>query len=199
MVAFSREIAKRVSWFTMVFTTAFPYPALAQSSDLQITPEYAYKEPFAGFSARCPQQIIYRSTLSISLATYNADGDALIVLDHSLQYPAQRYEHNFLASHECAHHLLGDTSPAGTHARRTIRGAISEQELRADCWAAEFMGTLGRDQDVKRMAEELYRRGRVSAGGGYPSGYDRAVTVQRCWQKGRRSGSPEPDLGGDQD
>lgn len=194
MVVFSREIAKRVSQFCMVYVTAFPHPALTQSSDLQITPEYAYAEPFAGFSARCPQQIIYRSTLSISLATYNADGDALIVLDHSLQFPAQRFEHNFLASHECAHHQLGDTLPAGIHARQTIPGAISQQELRADCWAAEFMGVLGRDQDIKRMAEGLYRRGRVSAGGGYPSGYDRAVTVQRCWQKGRNGRYPIADM-----
>ena len=198
-MAFSREKAKRVFHACVVVVVAFPFSTFAQSSDLKITPEYAYSEPFDGFSARCPQQIIYRSTLSISLATHSSDGDPLIVLDHSLQFPAQRYEHNFLASHECAHHLLGDTLPAGIHARRTIRGAISEQELRADCWAAEFMGTLGRDQDIKRMAEGLYRRGRLSAGGGYPSGYDRAVTVQRCWQKGRHRGLPQPDLGGDQD
>lgn len=199
MVVFSREIAKQVSRVCLVVATSLPYHAPAQPSDLQITPEYAYEEPFAGFSARCPQQIVYRSTLSISQATYNADGDAVIVLDHSLRFPAQRYEHNFLASHECAHHLLGDTVPEGIHARRTIPGAISQQELRADCWAAEFMGTLGRDQDIKQMAEGLYRRGRVSAGGGYPSGYDRAVTVQRCWQKGRNERFSDADTNQTQD
>jgi hypothetical protein len=183
----------------MWIVIAFPNLAFAQSANLQVTPEYAYEEPFTGFFARCPQQIIYRSILNTSLATYSSNGDALIVLDHSLQFPAQRYEHNFLASHECAHHLLGDTSPAGIHARKTIRGAISQQELRADCWAAEFMGVLGQDHDIKRMAEGFYRRGRSFAGGGYPSGYDRAVTIQRCWRKGRNGRLPIADMKEDQD
>lgn len=106
-------------------------------------------------------------------------------MDYSLQDPARRFERNFLAAHECAHHLLGDTTPESILARQTVIGVVAMQELRADCWAAEFLASAGLDQDLKKMAESLYRLGRGKPGGGYPSGVERAVQLRHCWKTSR--------------
>lgn len=159
-------------------------PAAAEGTGLRVTSIRAHGEPFPGFSSLCPQPIIYRATWRFSLAERDGDGNELIVLDNSLRLPVHRYQHNFLAAHECAHHLMGDTTSAGVLARLTIDGAIAEQELAADCWAAEYLSYLGRDREVAMMAEAFYRRGDGLAVNGYPSGMLRARTLKRCGKQG---------------
>ena len=142
---------------------------------------------FSGFSETCPQKIIYRPTARVSQAEHDENGNEVIVLDPSLKSPAERNRRIFLAAHECAHHLFGHTSVEGLIERRYVIGMISKQELMADCWAAEYLGRLGQGGDMAAIAESFYRRGRLYAVNGYPSGIERALTVRRCWRKGQKT------------
>ncbi len=164
---------------------AYSAPDLVSDDDL-----------FSGFSETCSQKIIYRPTARVSQAEHDENGNEVIVLDPSLKSPAEKSRRIFLAAHECAHHLFGHTSAEGLIERRYVVGMIAKQELMADCWAAEYLGRLGQGGDMAAIAESFYRRGRLYAVNGYPSGIERALTVRRCWRKGlktRRNESPTAD------
>lgn len=156
---------------------------------------------FDGFAARCDMPVVYRSTWHGSLAEHDDAGRPVIVLDLSLRLPARRFQRNFLLAHECAHHLLGHTSPDAVAMRRTHGAVVAAQEKAADCWAAQFLGQLGRDDEAKAMAEFFYRRGTGLPGGGYPSGADRSTLIQHCWSAAKKQrlasalSSFQPDSG----
>lgn len=169
------------------FAMLFPVAASGESA-LPAQPRNGpvpdLNEPFAGFSTRCRQRIVYRANANVSQAMIDRAGEELIVLAPFLMHPARRYERDYLAAHECAHHLFGDTKFEGLLARRTLAGEIARQELRADCWAAAFLAASGHRREAMRMIAIFEKRGQALAGGGYPSGEARAAQARRCMDGG---------------
>lgn len=143
-------------------------------------------EPYDGFSNVCRQRIVFRPIWRVSLATVDADDVALIVLNPILRLPAENARFDFLATHECAHHLLGHMDPASLRERATLPGVLAQQELAADCWAAQFMTRLNQVASIRVMAERLYRRGARSPDGLYPSGEARARRILACIRAAER-------------
>lgn len=128
----------------------------------------------------CDAQIRYETTPQISKAYIDADGVRHIVLDPMLRADEQRTHRTFLIAHECAHHFLKHTSRAGLARRNTKRHAIRDQELSADCWAAEQMVARGMRDELYTLSDEFFRRGFVSPGGGYPAGIQRSNIIRHC-------------------
>ncbi len=142
-------------------------------------------EPFAGYSKKCGFPILFANTNSISLARIDARLGKIIVLDPVLRYPGQDAHRRFLIAHECAHHLQGHTSVKGLQNRRKDKG-VEDQELSADCWAAEALALTDYAANVKFIADAFYRKGLHSPGSGYPSGVQRSTMVYHCLQSARR-------------
>jgi hypothetical protein len=153
----------------------FPVTASAQSDE---------PPPFASYEAFCDYQIVYWPTIHMALGHVTPDGRRIIVLDPILQRANEMPRRVFLAAHECAHHRFGDTRPEGIAKRIADASVVTDQELKADCWAAETLARAGDFAVVEAMAAQFYRDGAASPGGGYPSGVQRALTLKRCGETG---------------
>ena len=57
---------------------------------------------------------------------------------------------------------------------------VTDQELSADCMAAEMLARHGRRGDAAIMVERFFRSGFYSPGAGYPSGLQRSLIVRQC-------------------
>lgn len=153
----------------MAFAGALGVPAHADEA-----------EPFPGYAQLCGYPIERRVTPRLSQALTDAQGQSVIVLDPRLYAQHQAMHRVFLIAHECAHHRMEHTSRQGLAQRMTQRHGVRDQELSADCWAAETMTALGMDAAVRRLADEFWRRGFVNPGQGYPSGIQRSNMLRHC-------------------
>jgi len=142
---------------------------------------------FTGTPVRAQDMFVgYDSFCGVRVVVGNTDRQALALVDNAGPYiyvdrgvmanwTASRL---FTLAHECGHHRLGHTTPHGL-IHRTTRFGTRNQELRADCWAAEALTELGLEFDIDRAIRDHANRGHFSAGG-YPSGIERAKYIQQC-------------------
>ena len=148
-------------------------------------------EPYPGYAKACGFPILYQKISTISLARIDARLGKLIVLDPILTFPAQAGHRRFLIAHECAHHLLGHTTRDGLKERRQNKG-VEDQELSADCWAAEALANSIHSADSRFVADMFFRQGLYSPGSGYPSGVQRSTVIFHCLKSAlRRKSSAE--------
>ncbi len=145
-----------------------------------------WPEPFSGYWESCGMPVRFSPTPHVSLAMRDANDQAIVILDPRLASETDWARRAFLAAHECAHHKLGHTSLQGLLARRSSSAVVLDQELSADCWAAELLGRLGHDAIVRTLSDHFYRRGLYSPGDGYPSGINRSTLIRICGAEGRR-------------
>ncbi len=136
-------------------------------------------EPFPGYARLCGFPILYTRIRTVSLARIDARLGKLIVLDPILTRPVQAGHQRFLIAHECAHHLLGHTAPDGLQERAVEKG-VTDQELSADCWAAEALAGSEYAEDARFVADMFFRQGLYSPGSGYPSGVQRSTMIFHC-------------------
>lgn len=142
-------------------------------------------QPYSGYDKACGHPILSSKIDTVSLARIDARLGKVIVLDPLLKYPAQEAHRRFLIAHECAHHVLGHTTFTGLKQRAEIKG-VENQELSADCWAAEALAATEFSGDARFMADAFYRKGLYSPGSGYPSGVQRSTIVYHCLQSALR-------------
>lgn len=145
----------------------------------------ALAEPFSGYDRLCGFKVVVEPTAHISLATLDAAGTPLIVLDPRLYSAGEEFRRVFLIAHECAHHLLGHVTEDNFALRSASRSAVRDQEMSADCWAAEQLAVVGEDRIVRIMMDRFYKSGFYSPGGGYPSGLQRSTIIRECAHIGR--------------
>lgn len=150
-------------------------------------------EPFPGYSKTCGFPILYAQIRTVSLARIDARLGKLIVLDPLLTYPAQAAHRRFLIAHECAHHLFGHTAPDGLRQRARRKG-VEDQELSADCWAAEALASEIYSGDARFVADLFYRQGLYSPGSGYPSGVQRSTVIYHCLKSALREPSDQENV-----
>ena len=143
-------------------------------------------EPFPGYARKCGYPILFANVSTVSLARIHARFGKIIVLDPILTYPAQGAHRRFLIAHECAHHRLDHTAHKGLWMRRTVDKGVEDQELSADCWAAETLVAAGLGHEVRGIAEAFYRKGLHSPGSGYPSGVQRSTLIYHCMKSAYR-------------
>jgi|CXWL01.1.fsa_nt_gi hypothetical protein len=135
---------------------------------------------FAGYDVFCGLPVVVASDPQIASARTDANGQKFIHVDPSAManWTSSRM---FTLAHECAHHLLGHSSAAGTVQR--YYGGTREQELAADCWAARKLRSAGLLNDVTRTMVQQASQGHF-AGAGYPSGVERASNIANCASTG---------------
>lgn len=143
-------------------------------------------EPYLGYNRTCGFPILFETITNISLARIDSRLGPVIVLDPILTYPAQGSHRRFLIAHECAHHLLSHTTQHGLRDRAVLPKGVEDQEMSADCWAAEALVAARYDGDVRFMADLFYRKGLHSPGMGYPSGVQRSTMVYHCMRSAQR-------------
>ena len=136
-------------------------------------------EPFPGYADRCGFKILLKPTSHVATAETAADGAKVIFIDPLLTKAGNEYHKAFLIAHECAHHVLGHTSEDGLSRRWVSRRAVADQELSADCWAAEALSEAGLSAYTKMMSRQMSRSGLFSSGG-YPAGIQRAAIIRNC-------------------
>ena len=145
----------------------------------------AQDEPFPGYSEACGYPMIYAPTASVSQAVLSPSDQEIIVLDPLLAEPGEAERRQFLIAHECAHHRMQHAGIASRRARARSAEIIRDQELSADCWAAETLARQGMDRTVQIMADRFFKSGLYSPGGGYPAGIQRSTIVMHCAERGR--------------
>lgn len=148
----------------------------------------AEEEPFKGYQELCGYPLVYIPNLTISQAVIEPNGEKVIVLDPSLTAPLESPRRQFLIAHECAHHRMDHAGIASRQARLRSAKVVRDQELSADCWAAETLAVLGLDRPIQIMADRFYKAGLYSPGGGYPAGIQRSTIIIHCAETGRKAG-----------
>ena len=144
------------------------------------------QDPFPGYARECGYPIVYSTTLALSEAVIDGRGRLQIVIDPLLAAREEEDRFIFLLAHECAHHQMEHARIASRRARALSHGVIRDQELSADCWAAELLARLGHERPILIMSQRFYRAGLYSPGGGYPAGVQRASIIQQCAMHGRQ-------------
>ena len=175
--------------FLLSTSTGFGAERIVQSAALS-TGFYDPKvqgqeEPFPGYAETCGYRIFLKPTRHVALADSADDGTKVIYIDPLLTAPGNEFHKAFLIAHECAHHRLGHTTEAGLDRRFTSRRAVTDQELSADCWAAELLSRAGLSSFTTSMSRQIQRSGRFSGVGGYPGGMQRAAIIRQCAQAGQ--------------
>lgn len=145
----------------------------------------AEDEPFPGYAAECGYSIVNAATPNVSLAVIDELGRRVIILDPVLSADTEVERRRFLVAHECAHHRMDHTGIASRQARLRSAKVIRDQELSADCWAAETLARKGFERTIQIMADRFYRAGLYSPGGGYPAGIQRSTIIIHCAETGR--------------
>lgn len=143
-------------------------------------------EPFPGYAEECGFKIFLQSSQQVALAKRAEDGAKLIYIDPLLTKRGNEFHKAFLIAHECAHHRLGHTTDDGLALRVSSRKMVMDQELSADCLAAEMLSRAGLADFTKTMTARMARSGLFSPGRGYPAGIQRASIIQRCGAVGER-------------
>ncbi|MEM8539166.1 MAG: hypothetical protein AAGF56_15055 [Pseudomonadota bacterium] len=97
----------------------------------------------------------------------------------------------FVLAHECAHHVLGHTSPQGLLREGH---AFRQKELDADCWAANHLAKVGEGPVVEEQIA-LFRDQKSDAPGPrYPAWQTRIKRMLACLD-----GTQPPPQPGDRD
>lgn len=169
-----RAGALRLAVLTLL---AFEMPSAASPSFDKIAQRMS--TPFPGYIRHCGYPIVYKYNSHISYAKIDPRLGPIITLDPRLAHPSEAGHRRFLIAHECAHLRLTHTSKRGLRLRRRA-GGVEDQELSADCWAAELLVAAGMANDVRVMVDRLYRKGLYSPGSGYPSGVQRSAVLYHC-------------------
>ena len=150
--------------------------ALLSVMCLSLLSTEARSQMFAGYDSFCGIPVLVQPTDQTALATYDANGNPIIILDPGV-YQNQTASRIFVIAHECGHHINGHLK--GFRAFERVHGnATAKQERGADCWAAEQLAFLGLERELIRVIYEMAHSGAPTFG--YPSGKDRAVTIQLC-------------------
>lgn len=136
-------------------------------------------EPYPGYARECGYPILFKATRHVSFARIHPRHGPVIWLDPTLSLPHQRMHRLFLIAHECAHHRLGHTTPRGLKLRAGLNG-VPDQELSADCWAAEALTRAGHERMARLIGDQMYRKGLYSPGARYPSGVQRSTMIVHC-------------------
>ena len=136
--------------------------------------------PFSSYPALCGYRIDVERTAYLSQAQIGDDGVPVIVIDPELLQARQGFHRTFLIAHECAHHRMRHTTRGGLAKRFTAEHGIRDQEMSADCWAAETLTQEGMLPALLNIADQFWRRGFISPGGGYPSGIQRSNVIRHC-------------------
>lgn len=167
------------SWFSLfsLFAAVFSYCTFADEIE----------EAFPGYADLCGYPIVVSTTPTIAQAVIGAEGSKVIVIDPSLQAPEESFRRTFMIAHECAHHRMGHSNLASRQQRILSSRVVRDQELSADCWAAETLARAGQDRTTRLMADRFFRGGLYSPGNGYPSGLQRSTIIQQCAQAGREA------------
>lgn len=133
---------------------------------------------FAGYADFCGVPVIVTQNPQIASASLDSFGNPVIYIDPSAMsnWTASRM---FTIAHECAHHILGHSLPQGMWFRSMNFWATREQELAADCWAAQQLRAILGIQDLQRTIAQFSNQGPMPQGN-YPSGLERASVVARC-------------------
>lgn len=137
-------------------------------------------EPFEGYDQLCGYHILEARIPQVARAMHDSRRMPVIVLDPVLRLPGQEARRMFLIAHECAHHRLKHTEDDAIRARRKSPELVRDQELSADCWAAERLVEAGEEQVVRRIMDDFFRQGSIDPGQGYPSGLQRSRLILRC-------------------
>jgi hypothetical protein len=143
-------------------------------------------EPYPGYNRHCGFPILFQPNNTISLARIDRRLGPIIVLDPVLTYPGQEAHRRFLIAHECAHHRFRHTSLHGLRERALRPNGVEDQELSADCWAAETLTAADMDHDARFIVDMFYRKGLHSPGSGYPSGVQRSTMIYHCLRAAQR-------------
>lgn len=144
-------------------------------------------DPFPGYSAVCGYPVRFVPTPFVAQAVLDVRGREIILLDPSLDTEEERPRMQFLVAHECAHHRMRHALPHSRRARALSTAVVRDQEMSADCFAAELLARLGLERPLHVMAQRFHRGGLYSPGGGYPAGIQRAAIIQQCAEEGRRN------------
>ncbi|NQY37296.1 MAG: hypothetical protein HRT37_20525 [Alteromonadaceae bacterium] len=135
---------------------------------------------FAGYDSFCGLPVVVGSDLQTATARTDKYGNKFIHIDPKAMsnWTTSRM---FTLAHECAHHLIGHTTPLGQKER--YYGGTSKQELEADCWAARKLESIGVYRDIDRAILDNAKQGHFSSGG-YPTGMERAQNIINCVEGG---------------
>lgn len=137
----------------------------------------SYGQIFAGYDQFCNVPVItVQNPQGASAANYN--GNAVIFVDPSVM-ANMTLSRIFTLAHECGHFALGHTLPQGQWFRNTQVWATKEQELEADCWAAQQLVAIRDINDIQRMITIFSNQGDMAIGF-YPTGTERAVNIKTC-------------------
>lgn len=146
-----------------------------------------FGEPFPGYDAECGYPIVYFPNATVSQAVINRAGTEIIVLDPTLAEAEQDARRQFLIAHECAHHQMKHATSASRQQRMRSERVVRDQEMSADCWAAETLARKGLDRPLQVMADRFFKAGLYSPGGGYPAGVQRSTIILHCAETGRQA------------
>lgn len=138
----------------------------------------AFAQTFAGFDQFCNVPVIVENNPQDASAGRDGYGNRVIYVDPGVM-ANWTMSRMFALAHECGHHVLGHSTPAGMWFRNTQYWATRQQELAADCWAARQLAALRDQQDLRRMILTFAGQGPISRGP-YPSGTERAHHVAEC-------------------
>ncbi len=182
------RLGRRVQWLWRVFGLIAGLSLLASAAVARPTPVSGALglQPFRGYRDACGMPIFFAVTPQMSLALRDQNGRPIIVLDPRLAAEEEAPRLVFLVAHECAHHVLLHTTVSGLLGRRASTKVVLDQELSADCWAAELLGLNGHDEAWRVMSQRFTRSGLYSPGRGYPSGVQRSSIIRLCGEAGRR-------------
>ena len=126
----------------------------------------------------CGLPVVAGSTPQRANAMLTPSGEPYILVDQSM-FANMSISMRFTLAHECAHHLAGHVTPQGMLARHF--GATSDQELYADCWAAEQLASKGYRDDLARSINNFVNEP-LNPWSPYPSGLERAQKILECAQ-----------------
>lgn len=156
-------------------------PLALAGPPIPIVPMYGTDaEPFETYDETCGYPILETPLPQLALAVRDTRGDPVIVLDPTLRTRGHEARRVFLIAHECGHHQLDHTTSSAVRIRAGDPDIVLDQELSADCWAAEELMRAGEEQVVRVMIEDFFRQGALSPGKGYPSGVQRSRLILQC-------------------
>ncbi|MEM7508073.1 MAG: ImmA/IrrE family metallo-endopeptidase [Pseudomonadota bacterium] len=167
-------------WICALLVAVLPLAAFA-GPPLPIVPMIGTDgEPFEGYDELCGFPILETPLPQMARAMHDTRGTPVIVLDPVLRQPGHEARRVFLIAHECAHHRLQHTEDAAIRTRSKDPDVVRDQELSADCWAAEKLIAAGEERVLRLIMDDFFRQGTAPPGKGYPSGLQRSRLILRC-------------------
>jgi hypothetical protein len=137
-----------------------------------------FAQMFAGYDQFCGVPVVVVPNSQSASAARDQFGNPIIYVDPGVM-ANWTMSRMFALAHECGHHTLGHTLPQGMWFRNTQSWATRQQELEADCWAAQQLVRIRDTQDLRQMIMQFASQGPVPQGP-YPSGMERASAAAQC-------------------